>query len=88
VALGWSFGCIDRVAPRRPKLTVEYRVRLRLHAGDMPILYRDSLGVGLQFDFGPLVVQVLASTDLADQPLSYGMLGVRLQFGPAKDPPP
>ncbi|HEX3476943.1 MAG TPA: hypothetical protein VHT91_18090 [Kofleriaceae bacterium] len=88
VAFGWSFGCVDRIVPRRPKLSVEYRGRVRLHADDLPIRYRDSLGVGLQVDFGPLVVQILASTDLVEQPLSYGMLGVRLQLGPAKDPPP
>lgn len=87
-AFGWSFGCANRVASHRPKLSVEYRGRVRLHAGDLPIRYRDSLGVGLQFDCGPLVVQFLASTDLIEQPLSYGMLGVRLQLGPAKDPPP
>jgi hypothetical protein len=88
VAFGWSFGCVDRVVPRRPKLSVEYRGRVRLHVNDLPIWYRDSLGIGLQVDFGPLVAQVLASTDLIEQPLSYGMLGVRLQLGPAKDPPP
>jgi hypothetical protein len=61
---------------------------VRLHADDLPVRYRDSLGLGLQVDFGPLIMQALASTDLIEQPLSYWMLGIRLQLGPAKDPPP
>jgi len=83
-AIGWSFGCESRVVRSPPKFSLEYRVRLRMYAGDSGVAYHDSLGFGLQFDGGGLVVQVLASTDVSDHWLSYGMLGLRLQFGWAK----
>lgn len=84
VAWGWSFGCADRVAARRPKVSFEYRGRARLHAGDAPPDYRDSLGLGLQYDLGGFVVQALGSTDPGQHMLDYWMLGLRLQFGLAK----
>ncbi|HEX8110918.1 MAG TPA: hypothetical protein VF516_24465 [Kofleriaceae bacterium] len=88
VALGWSFGCEHRLVDHRPKFSVEYRVRLRLYQGDAGVSYSDSLGLGLQFDCGALVMQVLASTNLSEQPLSYGILGLRVQLGPRKSSPP
>jgi hypothetical protein len=83
-ALGLSFGCGARAAAHRPMLSLEYRGRVRLHADDAPVAYRDSAGLGLQVDLGPLIIQPLVTTVLAHDSLDVWMVGLRLQLGLAK----
>jgi hypothetical protein len=84
VAFGWSFGCAHRVTVWRPKLVVEYRGRIRLHAADEPVAYHDSIGVGAQLDVAGGVVQVLGTTNPGRDMDDHGAITVRLQFGLGK----
>jgi hypothetical protein len=84
IATGWSWGCAKGAKGLRPKLSFEYRGRVRMHQDQAPVAYWDSLGLGVEFDLGSFVIQPLASTVLAEHAFSYGMLGVRFQLGSAK----
>jgi hypothetical protein len=86
VAGGWSWGCGNTATGFRPKLSLEYRGRVRLHADDEPVAYWDSIGIGLQFDLGPVVLEPLATTVLAHHFGQYGMLALRFQLGCCKRP--
>ena len=86
-ALGWSWGCATRVNPTPPKVSMEYRGRFLLHAGDRSHAYDDAVGIGVQMEFGPLVVQPFASTNPGVRTPHYWALGLRLQIGFAKAPP-
>lgn len=81
VAVGWGLGCADRVSAHPAKLSLAYRARVRLHAGDAPARYRDALGAALQYDAGRFLVQVVAATTPADRIGAQWSLGLRVQVG-------
>jgi hypothetical protein len=87
VAAGWSFGCATSVASHRPKISLEYRGRVRLHADSASVAYRDQAGAGVQMDLGPFVIQPLVATEFADKPLDTWILALRLQLGDSKENP-
>jgi hypothetical protein len=85
-AVGWSFGCDNRVEAYPPKVSIEYRGRFLLHAGERPQAYDDAVGLGIQFDWGPVVFQPFATTNPGVNTPQYWEVGLRLQVGLAKSP--
>lgn len=80
VAAGFSLGCQGNMSPYAPKITLEYRGRVRMYAGDDGVDYRDNLGMGVQLDLGPFMLQAFYRAD----PGRFGRaaaFGLRLQVG-------
>jgi hypothetical protein len=85
VAAGWSWSCGNGATGLRPKLSFEYRGRVRLHADEQPAAYWDSIGLGVQLDVGGFLIEPLATTVLAEHAFHYGMLAIRFQLGCPKE---
>src|SRR6185436_15819802 len=43
IAAGFSLGCHGNMSPYAPKITLEYRGRVRMYAGDQGVDYRDNI---------------------------------------------
>lgn len=85
VAAGVSLGCHGNMSPHAPKITVEYRGRIRMYAGDSDVAYRDNLAAGIQYDFGPLALQAFYKAD-PGQFAAAAAFGLRLQIGKENRP--
>jgi len=85
-ASGWSLGC-GSCSASCPKVTAEYRARVRMHANDAPVASWNSIGLGVQFDAGPYAVQVLVSTDLGMHVFDPVLFTVRVLHGLSKERP-
>lgn len=80
VAVGWSLACGHR-AGGGPKFSLEYKGRARMYEADAMPAYWQSIGIGVQYDVGGLVAQLLASAAPGDLARGYWMIGLRLQLG-------
>jgi hypothetical protein len=83
-AVGASLGCNGNMSPHAPKVSLEYRGRVRLYAADAAPAYRDSIGAAVQLDLGPFVAQAFYSADLGRRMSDFATFGVRLQIGAEK----
>lgn len=85
VAAGLSLGCNGNMSPHAPKLTFEYRGRVRMYADGDPVAYRDTLAAGVQFDLGFAMIQAFYKAD-PGRFAQAAAFGVRLQFGQENPP--
>ena len=82
--LGASLGCHGNMSPYAPKLSLEYRGRVRMYAADQAPGYVDWVAATAQLDLEWFVLQAFYAADLGRSMGDFAMVGLRLQVGQQK----